>query len=249
MSQLGPWKYLQSFTYFLEQWLQRNWQPLLLLFGTYIPLAIFAILAMQIWQQEGGLWWDVSILTAIHSTAQARLDVIATILTKFGTKWGVIPAATVIAIRLFYARRWRWLTYWLITMLGCGLINRVAKIWLHRVRPSLWEYTPLPEFSFPSGHAMSSMGFVVALVILTWHTRWRSWVLTFGSLFVISIGWTRLYLGVHYPSDIVAGWMMSIAWAVAVSLIVKPYQPLLKHDAAERIEGNREEEIDYSRSQ
>jgi undecaprenyl-diphosphatase len=216
------WNRLQSFSFFLKQWLSRNWQPLLLLFGTYIPLAIFAILAMQIWHHEGGLWWDVSILTAIHSTAQANLDAFATTLTRFGTKWGVFPAVGLVAIGLLYARRWRLLTYWLITMLGCGLINHTAKLWLHRVRPGLWNYNPLPDFSFPSGHAMSSMGFVVALVIISWNTRWRTWVLLLGGLFVVSIAWTRLYLGVHYPSDIVAGWMLSLAWAIAVSLVVKP---------------------------
>lgn len=52
--------------------------------------------------------------------------------------------------------------------------------------------------------------------------RWRWFVVFIGSLFVLAIGWTRLYLGVHYPSDIVAGWMASVAWAVGVSLLIKP---------------------------
>ncbi|WNZ26986.1 phosphatase PAP2 family protein [Leptolyngbya sp. NK1-12] len=222
MQPFDPWNRLQSFTYFLSRWLQRNWQPLLFLFGTYVPLAIFAILAMQIWQLEGGLSWDVAIMQAIHANANATLDRIVPVWTKFGTRWGVFPVSTLIAVGLLYARRWRLLTYWLITLIGCVLINRIAKLWLHRVRPSLWEYPPVPEFSFPSGHAMASMGFVVALIILTWNTSWRIWVWLLGSFFVVSIGWTRLYLGVHYPSDILAGWMMSIAWAIGVSLIVKP---------------------------
>ncbi len=44
-----------------------------------------------------------------------------------------------------------------------------------------------------------------------------------GGLFVVAIGWTRIYLGVHYPSDILAGWLVSIGWAVGVSLIVRPH--------------------------
>lgn len=96
---------------------------------------------------------------------------------------------------------------------------------LHRVRPHLWE-SPAPEFDygFPSGHAMSSMTLVAVLVILTWGSRWRWWVLAAGTIFVLVIGWTRLYLGVHYPSDILAGWMASIAWAVGVSWVIKPWQ-------------------------
>jgi undecaprenyl-diphosphatase len=67
------------------------------------------------------------------------------------------------------------------------------------------------------------MTLVTALVILTWGTRWCWLVLVVGGLFVLAIGWTRLYLGVHYPSDIVAGWMASVAWAVGVSLLIRPH--------------------------
>ena len=104
------------------------------------------------------------------------------------------------------------------------LINRTVKLLLHRVRPHLWQ-SPAPEldYGFPSGHAMSSMTLVAALVILTWRTRWRWLVLVVGGLFVLAIGWTRLYLGVHYPSDVLAAWTVSIAWAVGVSLLIKPH--------------------------
>lgn len=222
MSPFNPWERIEPFIYFLKRWLQQNQRPLLFLFGIYVPLAIFTILAIQIWQLEGGLAWDIALMQAIHTTAQAKLDMIAAVLTKFGTKWGVIPVSILIGIGFLYARQWRFLTYWLITLCGSGVINQLAKLWLHRVRPNLWDYPPHPEFSFPSGHAMASMGFVVALLVLTWHQGWRVWVWLLGGIFVISIGWTRLYLGVHYPSDILAGWMLSIAWAVATSLVVKP---------------------------
>jgi undecaprenyl-diphosphatase len=105
------------------------------------------------------------------------------------------------------------------------VINRTVKLLLHRARPHLWA-SPSPEldYGFPSGHAMSSMTFVVMLAVLTWNTRWRWWVLITGSLFVILIGWTRLYLGVHYPSDVLAGWMAALSWALGVSLVIRPNQ-------------------------
>lgn len=218
------WKRTQAFINFFEQWLSNNWQSfLLMVIGLYLPLFIFGLLAVQIWQLEGGLSWDVAILNTIHATAQTQLDRIAAIVTNFGTRWGVLPASIAISVGLLYTRRWRSLTYFTITMLGCDIINRTAKELIHRVRPSLWIAPPHSDFSFPSGHAMSSMLFVAALVILMWETRWRIWLLALGSVFVGTIAWTRLYLGVHYPSDILAGWMMAIAWAVGVSLIVKPH--------------------------
>jgi len=182
-------------------------------------------LAAQIQVQEGGLPWDVNILMALHATAQDKLDVFAKTLTQFGTRWGVFPISTVMVIALFFLKRWRSLIYLVITLPGAMLINRIAKEFLHRVRPHLWDSTfpPEPEFAFPSGHAMASMTFVAALVALTWGSRWCGWVATLGSFFVVAIAWTRLYLGVHYPSDILAGWLVSIAWAIAVSFIVKPH--------------------------
>ncbi|HAJ62854.1 MAG TPA: hypothetical protein DCP31_29505, partial [Cyanobacteria bacterium UBA8543] len=179
--------------------------------------------AEEVWENEGGFPWDVPILLAIHTTASPQLNVFAATLTHFGVFWGVFPVSFAIGLALLYRRRWRSLTYLLTTLLGSIVINRTAKQLLHRVRPHLWE-SPSPEldYGFPSGHAMSSMTLVAALVILTWDSRWRLPVLISGSVFVLAIAWTRLYLGVHYPSDILAGWMVSIAWALGVSLLIRP---------------------------
>jgi undecaprenyl-diphosphatase len=217
------WQLLQSFFRFVQQLLMTHWRSLLLLLlGVFLPLQVFGELAEDVWENEGGFPWDVPVLLAVHSTANPQLDVVVTMLTKLGVFWGVFPIATVTALLLFNRRRWRSLTYLIVTLLGSIIINRTAKVLLHRVRPHLWE-SPAPEFDygFPSGHAMSSMTLVAVLVILTWGSRWRWLVLIVGAIFALVIGWTRLYLGVHYPSDILAGWMVSVGWAVGVSLIIR----------------------------
>jgi undecaprenyl-diphosphatase len=225
MIKSDSWQLLQSFLVFLQKLLIAHWRALLLLLiGVYLPLQGFGALAEEVWENEGGFPWDVPILLAIHLTASPQLNALAATLTKFGVYWGVFPVASVMVLVLLIRRRWRSLTYLLTTLLGSIIINRSVKVLLHRVRPHLWV-SPAPEldFGFPSGHAMSSMTLVAALVILTWGSYWCWMVLIFGGLFVLAIGWTRLYLGVHYPSDIVAGWMASIAWAVGVSLLIRPH--------------------------
>ena len=217
------WRFLQSFLSFLKHLLTKHWRSLLLLLiGVYLPLQVFGELAEEVWENDGGFPWDVPLLLAIRTTARPQLDILAVTLTRFGVFWGVFPVAAVVALILFRQRRWRSLAYLTTTLLGSIVINRTAKVLLHRVRPHLWE-SPAPEFDygFPSGHAMSSMTLVAALVILTWDSRWCLPVLVVGGLFVFAIGWTRLYLGVHYPSDILAGWMASLAWAVGVSLLLR----------------------------
>ncbi len=216
---------MRSLLFWLKQQLSaRRWAVLLLLLGVIVPFVIFGSLAEDVWEKEG-FFFDVPILLAIHKTARPQLDVFVPYLTKLGVYWGVFPAAVLTALFLFVKRRWRALEFFLITLVGSTIINRTAKVLLHRARPHLWV-SPAPEFDygFPSGHAMASMAFVAALVILAWNSRWRWFVLIAGILFVLVIGWTRLYLGVHYPSDVLAGWMASLGWTIGVGLLINPHR-------------------------
>ncbi|MEH2253279.1 phosphatase PAP2 family protein [Nostoc sp.] len=196
---------------------------LLLLLGGFIPLLIFGDLAEDVWKQ-GGFPFDVPLLLAIHSTAQPKLDVFVSYLTKLGVFWGVFPAAAMISLLLLIRQRWRALEFLLTASVGSIIINQTVKRLLHRARPHLWV-TPAPEFDygFPSGHAMASMTLVAVLIILSWNSRWRWFVVIIGTLFVLIIGWTRLYLGVHYPSDVLAGWMVALGWTVGVSFLISSH--------------------------
>lgn len=215
---------VRAFIIFLKRLLLRRYRSLLLLLlGVFFPLQIFGELAEEVWENEGGFPWDVPLLLAIRATATPQLDHVATVLTQFGVYWGVVPAAILIALILWRQRHWRSLTYFLIALVGSAILNRTAKALLQRVRPQLWT-SPAPEldYGFPSGHAMASMSLVAALVILLWGSRWCWLVALLGGLFVAAIGWTRLYLGVHYPSDIVAGWTASLAWTIGVGVLIRP---------------------------
>ncbi|MEH2334583.1 phosphatase PAP2 family protein [Nostoc sp.] len=196
---------------------------LLLLLGGFIPLLIFGDLAEDVWKQ-GGFPFDVPLLLAIHSTAQPKLDVFVSYLTKLGVFWGVFPAAAMISLLLLIRQRWRAIEFLLTASVGSIIINQTVKRLLHRARPHLWV-TPAPEFDygFPSGHAMASMTLVAVLIILSWNSRWRWFVVIIGTLFVLIIGWTRLYLGVHYPSDVLAGWMVALGWTVGVSFLISSH--------------------------
>jgi membrane-associated phospholipid phosphatase len=217
-------KLLLSFKQLHQRPQMRFLGSLLLIFvGVLLALYIFGELAEEVWENENGFSFDVPILLAVHQAAQPQLDTIAIFLTRLGVFWGVFPIATAVTILLILKRHWNQLIYFLSVLLGSMIINWIVKLLLHRTRPHLWQ-SPAPEFDygFPSGHAMSSMTLVAALVILTWKTRWRWWVVIPGSVYVLVIAWTRLYLGVHYPSDILAGWVVSIAWAIGMSLLIKP---------------------------
>jgi hypothetical protein len=121
---------------FLQQLLITHWRSLLLLlFGIYLPLQVFGLLALEVRQNEGGFLWDLPILVAIHSVAQPQLDTIAAILTRFGSFRTILPILSVMTLILLTQRRWRSLSYLLITAIGSATINHTAKEFWHRVRP------------------------------------------------------------------------------------------------------------------
>lgn len=244
------WKQPKSLIEFVTKLLLARWRLLLLLLlGVGLPLLVFEQLAIIIWQNTGGFPWDESILLAVHAAATPQLDRFAVLFTKLASFRGGLAATVAVGIVLLYLRRWRSLTYWVITLAGTGLINHTAKEFLHRVRPALWSsLTPELDYAFPSGHAMTSMSLAAALVILTWGSRW-SWLIGLGgALFVPTIAWTRLYLGVHFPSDILAGWMVSLAWAIGVSLAIRPHltKPSLVSEEALTIEEEKAAEAEIS---
>jgi undecaprenyl-diphosphatase len=194
---------------------------LLLLVGICLPLLGFGKLAEEIWEKENGFPWDVPLLMWIHQGAKPQIDFLASALTQSSDVLSITILFVLTAAILVFQQRWRSLSFFTVAILGTGIINRVAKLLLQRVRPHLWQ-SPAPEFDygFPSGHAMISMAFVVALVILSPRKR-RWWAIIGGAVYVLMIGWTRLYLGVHYPSDIAAGWLAAIAWVVSLGLLFR----------------------------
>jgi len=111
----------------------------------------------------------------------------------------------------------------LLSMVGSWALNDAAKAFYGRERPALWNSaTRTMWFGFPSGHAMSSMALGTVLTILTWRSPARWPVLAFSVLFVLAVSGSRLYLGVHYPSDVLAAWLASLAWVIGLRLMLLP---------------------------
>jgi membrane-associated phospholipid phosphatase len=219
----------------LQRFYARRWALLGLFCGIGIPLLLFGSLAEDVWTREG-FSWDTGILLALHARATPALDRLMLTLTAIG---GPLPMAALAgAIALFLVwRRWLGNAALFATIVGgAALLNLLAKLLFQRQRPTLWpSLAPETDYGFPSGHAMGSMALVAALVFLLWGTRWRWPVLVVGTIFVLGVGLSRLYLGVHYPSDILAGWSASLAWACGVRALWRvPVRALWRERAALR---------------
>lgn len=201
--------------------LRNRWRVVLVFAGLLFPLWGFAELADEVLEGEP-FTFDEPILLFAHQLAGEGLDRLFLLASKLGHEWGVVPADIVLVLGLALAGRRREGLFAGIALGGSGLLNIAAKQAFGRERPALWEsIAPEHNFSFPSGHAMGSMTLAMVLVLLCWHTRLRWPVLAAMLLFVPLVGLSRVYLGVHYPSDILAGWAAAMAWTAAAWLLVK----------------------------
>lgn len=201
--------------------LRRHGMRLLLVFaGLLLPLWLFGELADEIHEQEA-IVFDEPILQFAHAMARQGFDDFFVIVSELGYAWGVVPFDIAFVLVLAVLRRFREAVFAGIALGGSALLNIGGKLVFARERPSLWEsIAPETTYSFPSGHAMGSMTLACVLVLLAWHTRWRWPAVAVMAPFVVLVGLSRVYLGVHYPSDILAGWAVAMAWVAAVFLTV-----------------------------
>lgn len=117
---------------------------------------------------------------------------------------------------LAYRRNWRRLVALAITCGGGALLNVALKMSMHRTRPSFASEFHARSWSFPSGHAMDSLiayGFLAHWAMSRWPGR-RAAIVVATLVIVVTIGYARVYLGVHYLSDVVAGYCAGCVWLV-----------------------------------
>lgn len=192
----------------------------LVFFGVLLPLAGFGALIDELREPEG-FAFDIPLLHAAREAHGPGRDAFFVAVALAGYQFGVVPVDIALVLGLALARRLREGLFAGLAIVGSALLNLAAKPMFGRERPTLWEsIAPEDNYSFPSGHAMGSMTLACVLVLLAWRTRARWPVLLAGVVFVVLVGMSRVYLGVHYPSDILAGWTAAIAWTVAMRLLV-----------------------------
>ena len=202
-------------------WARNGLIALGLLFGMAVPLYLFGTLAEDVIKHEV-FFFDAPVLQFMHAHATPALDAVMVFFARAGSARVLLPFNIAVLVLLIVRRDRVHQVFWLLATGGAALINLMAKNAFSRVRPSLWiSILPETTFSFPSGHAMQSMAVSLALVVMLWHTRWRWLVLVLAIGFVGWVGACRVYLGVHYPSDILAGWTASIAWVAGLAAALR----------------------------
>lgn len=203
-----------------KNWLSANRVLVIALFcGVLLPLIIFGKIADEVVEREA-LSFDRPIQMWAHSYATANLDQWMLGFSMFGSPPLMFFFCALICVALWRRHRHGDAWFFIAATVGAGLLNQAGKFAFGRPRPELWiVIDPRSDYSFPSGHAMGTMALYTAIVILLWHTKLRiPWLLGGGAL-VFLVGLSRVYLSMHYPSDVLCGWLASLAWVVGLHLI------------------------------
>lgn len=192
-----------------------------------VPVLGFVELAEEVREGET-LLIDEKVLQSVNGLASPTLDTVMIVLTQFGGVIGVTALTIGIAALLWSHGKRRMAALLTIGVGGAVLLNLLLKAVFQRDRPQLWERLVTENsYSFPSGHAMASCALALSIMVICWPTRWRWLGVIAGLIYMLVIGVTRLYLGVHYPSDVIAGWTVSAAW-VATMVYVLTYHTTLR---------------------
>lgn len=173
--------------------------------------------------------FDAYIRAAVHSAASPEFTSSMLFFTRLGS---VAPLVTIFVATVIvcWIRHWRTAAVLIvIAMAGAAVLVSVLKLGFHRPRPAPFFGLAIPHsFSYPSGHALFSFTFfsiAASLLAPRIRRRWLRVVIWIAAILIIlNIGFSRIYLGVHYPTDVLAGYLTGFIWVTALSLADRAYR-------------------------
>jgi membrane-associated phospholipid phosphatase len=179
--------------------------------------------------------YDSFLLSFFDQSIKHMLDQFSSpLLTEVFMFFSIIGSKRVLFIIYFlllvifvYQRQWPLIIALTFNLFGVRYVNAKVKLLIARERPD-WEHlTEVTDYSFPSGHTMNSTAFFGLLTVLMLSTpfRYRVHVSVALIFLILLIGISRIYLGVHFPTDVIGGWLGGTAWLI---ISYKLYQKLRK---------------------
>ncbi|NVB82817.1 MAG: phosphatase PAP2 family protein [Kofleriaceae bacterium] len=202
------------------------WRALILL--AIAAVATFAFVAIADEMREGEIdALDTRIALAVHSLETPVLDYVMIAFTNIGT--GPAHFITVLAVSLWAIKRKRvpYVVVLVAVTVAAVVLNPLLKEAFSRARPTLFEVIRRPDtYSFPSGHAMSAMTIygAIAAVAIALRPSARTPIVICAAILIACIGFSRVYLGVHWPMDVLAGWAAGVPFVVVAVHILHRLQ-------------------------
>jgi len=193
-----------------------------------IALNGFVELTDELAENELGAM-DESVTEYVISFRSDALTNYFTVATHLGDRYAYIALTLLLAGFYFLKdRSWKFILQTTLVLLLASLSNIVLKRVINRARPTLEHLVTVNTLSYPSGHSMSAMAFYGFLIFLCMRYKMPGWVrysfIVILSTLILSIGLSRIYLGVHYPSDVAAGFIGGLIWVAFCAVVFSLFE-------------------------
>jgi len=178
---------------------------------------ILAEIAEDIINSEPLTIADAKLSIWLHTHASPQLTTAFLVITAFGSTVPVSCIAVAVGLYLLWRRQTYWLAAVWLSVFGGMLLNKLLKYVFHRPRPHFDDpILALTSYSFPSGHTMAATVLygVLAALLVTKVKRWplRILIILIAFLVIVLVGFSRMYLGAHYLSDVLGAFAEGLAW-------------------------------------
>lgn len=163
--------------------------------------------------------YDQKVSDFIISFRSPQLNKVFQFITDLGDLYAYLILTALCAIGFYWKfQNWRYVMEMIFVIIIAGLSNLALKQVINRARPDAAHLVAVETLSYPSGHAMGAIAFYGFLIYLFYNFKMNTWLKTsiiFIFIFlVLAIGISRIYLGVHYPSDVVGGFIAGFIWII-----------------------------------
>lgn len=179
-------------------------------------ISLLGFLILSVLVKQHSLTFDLEIISAVQSFENPLLTGIAKGLSFIGSFVPVVILCLILIAVLYWILGHRMEIFLLIgAVFGSSMLNLLLKGFLQRVRPDINRLVEITGYSYPSGHSMAAFSFYSVSAYLLWRhmnsKMGRRILIVIAIMMILSIGVSRIYLGVHYPSDVLGGYLASCA--------------------------------------
>ncbi len=198
-----------------------------------LPLAIFIFIMIMVVNQNTDEF-DNYVYYKLSKFITPGLTEIMKLITFLGSSEFLMYLAGIFLIFIFVNKKCSFtISMLIINLILSAILNEGIKHIIQRSRPDILRLIDIHGYSFPSGHSMVSMSFYGLLILLllrNFKSKWKYFLISSFATLILFIGFSRIYLGVHFASDVLGGFSFGIAWIAAFSAVIDLGYKKYKYD-------------------